>query len=269
MELTAILYPILTIGGIGLVFGIVLGIAAKKFAVPIDERVEEVKACLPGANCGGCGLAGCEAMAKAIVKGESKIDGCPICSKEQVEAIALIMDIKAEISERKVAVVRCQGNEALATTKYIYEGIKSCNSANLIGGGPKQCAYGCLGFGTCQEVCPFGAITMNQGLPIIRADKCRACGVCVGACPRELIHIVPITMRYEVKCLSQDKGKAVKESCKVGCLGCGICVKKCQVGAIALNHNVAAIDMEKCVACGKCKDKCPTGAIIELMRTEK
>ena len=142
----AILSPVLAIGGIGLFFGIILGFAAKKFAVPVDERVEEVKACLPGANCGGCGLAGCEAMAKSIVNGDSKVNACPVCNEKQVAAIAKIMGVEETAGEKKVAVVRCHGNLEAAKLKFEYSGIKSCEDATLVGGGPKLCSYGCLGF---------------------------------------------------------------------------------------------------------------------------
>lgn len=266
MDFTAILRPILAIGGMGLVFGAGLGVAAKKFAVPVDERVEAIKECLPGANCGGCGKAGCEAMAKSIVSGESKVNGCPVCSKEQVEAISKVMGIEASTAEKKVAVVRCKGNITNAKQKYEYKGIKTCQDAALVGGGPKVCSYGCLGYGSCMEVCQFGAITMLDGLPVIDKEKCVGCGACERNCPRQVIHLVPISASYHVNCVSRDKGKEVKEGCKVGCIGCGLCVRQCESGAITLSDNHAKINPELCIGCGKCKEKCPTKAITDLLQ---
>lgn len=265
MDVSAILSPVIAIGGMGLLFGVGLGIAAKKFAVPVDERVEAVKEYLPGVNCGGCGLAGCDAMAKSIVAGESKVSGCPVCNEAQIEAIAKLMGIAAGASEKQVAVVSCKGNPIHAKLKYIYQGIESCKDAHLIGGGPKVCAYGCLGFGSCQKVCAFGAITMEEGLPVIHPEKCVGCGACQKACPRQIIQILPIHTSYHVNCISKDKGKEVKAACEVGCIGCGICVKQCEEGAITLVDNHAIIEANQCVSCGKCEVKCPTKAISNLL----
>ncbi len=264
MDVSAILSPVIAIGGMGLLFGVGLGVAAKKFAVPTDERVEAVKECLPGANCGGCGLAGCDALAKSIVAGESKVSACPVCNEAQIEAIAKLMGLAADASEKQIAVVGCKGNHVHAKLKYTYQGIESCMDAHLIGGGPKVCAYGCLGFGSCQKACAFGAITMEEGLPVIHAEKCVGCSACQKACPRQIIKILPISTTYHVNCISKDKGKEVKAACEVGCIGCGICVKQCEEGAITIVDNHAVIETAKCVSCGKCEAKCPTKAISNL-----
>lgn len=64
-----ILVPVCIVGGMGLLFGILLGVASKVFAVKTDERVPQILEVLPGANCGGCGFAGCNAYANALVTG--------------------------------------------------------------------------------------------------------------------------------------------------------------------------------------------------------
>lgn len=263
-----LLMPILTIGGLGFIFGLGLSIAAKKFAVPVDERVEAIRSCLPGVNCGGCGKAGCDALAKSIVSGESPINGCPICNKEQIDAIGKIMGQEAK-AKQTVAVLRCNGDCHKAITKFDYVGPKTCQDAHLIGGGPKGCSYGCLGLGACKVACPFEAITMVNGLPVIDRKKCVGCGVCVKQCPRHLIHLIPIESVYHVSCVSKDKGKEVKSVCQVGCIGCGLCVRQCECHAISLEENHAVIDAEKCTNCGKCMAKCPTNAITCLLEETK
>lgn len=265
MDLSAILSPVIAIGGMGLLFGVGLGVAAKKFAVPVDDRVEEIKDHLPGANCGGCGLAGCEAMAKSIAAGTSKINACPVCSKEQIEEIAKVMGIKADVTEKKVAAVRCKGNKDHAKQKYEYEGIATCEDAHLLGGGPKMCAYGCLGYGSCISACQFGAIEIVNGLPAIDREKCVGCGACENKCPRKIIHLVPISSSYHVDCISKDRGKEVRKACNIGCIGCGLCVKQCEKGAISLKENHAEIDTSLCTGCGRCSSKCPTQAISNLL----
>lgn len=263
MNMMDVLYPILAIGGLGIIFGIGLGIAAKKFAVPVDERVEDVKNYLPGANCGGCGFAGCDAFAKAVVAGEVKVNGCPVCNDEQVGHIARVMGQIAEVGVKYKAFVKCRGTIANAPQKFEYTGVKSCEQAQLVGGGPKKCSYGCLGFGSCMDVCAFGAIEVKDGLAIVNKEKCTGCSSCLKVCPRNLIDLIPENATYIVNCKSQDKGKDVKQNCQVGCIGCGICVKKCEFGAITLKNQYAVIDPEKCTGCGACAEKCPTKAIVK------
>lgn len=265
MDLSAIITPVLSIGGMGLLFGFGLGIAAKKFAVPVDTRVEEVLAFLPGANCGGCGQPGCEAMSKAMVSGTCGPDACPVCQSHQVTAIAKILGIEAKETEKKVAFVRCQGSHSKAKEKFIYQGIRSCEDAQLVGGGPKLCDYGCLGLGSCQKACHFDAITMQDGLPQINREQCVGCGACATQCPRSVISLIPVNSSYEVACLSEERGKAVKSACEVGCLGCGLCVKQCLQGAITLVKQHAVIDANLCIGCGACESKCPTHAITALL----
>ena len=52
--------------------------------------------------------------------------------------------------------------------------------------------------------------------------------------------------------------------CKAGCIGCGLCVKQCEFGAVTLENNIATIDGEKCQGCGKCAEKCPKKIIQAL-----
>ena len=73
---------------IALVFGFLIMVVSKKFAVKVDEREEQISGCLAGANCGGCGKAGCSAMARALCEGKSQIDDCPVTDKEHKIKIA-------------------------------------------------------------------------------------------------------------------------------------------------------------------------------------
>lgn len=61
---------VILVAVLGGVFGLVLATASKKFAVEEDPRIGEITNLLPGANCGGCGFAGCGALADAIVSGQ-------------------------------------------------------------------------------------------------------------------------------------------------------------------------------------------------------
>lgn len=252
-----IIFPVLIIGGMGLLFGALLTVASKAFAVKVDERIPKIIDALPGANCGGCGYAGCAAYAEAIVKGEAKTNCCPSGGNTSAEKIAKIMGIDALAVIPKVARVMCSGTADCASSKYIYSGETDCHSAMKLGGGPKSCSYGCLGLGSCVKVCQNDAISIVNGVAVVDRDKCGGCGQCVLECPKKVIELVNADTAYAVSCKSKDKGKKVKSVCSVGCIGCGICVKNCLAEAITLSDNIAVIDSEKCANCGMCAEKCP------------
>ena len=71
-----ILFAVLALGGIGAFFGLLLGLAARFFAVDTDPRIEAVREALPGANCGACAYAGCNKYAEAVVAGDALVNGC-------------------------------------------------------------------------------------------------------------------------------------------------------------------------------------------------
>lgn len=256
-----IIIALAILGGLGLLFGALLGYASKIFKVDIDERVEKIVKCLPGANCGGCGYAGCANLAGAIVEGEAAYNTCPVCNKEQHAQIAEIMGQAADEGEKMRAVVLCSGAEGIAENKYIYYGIDDCVAAARLRGGQKQCEFACLGLGTCVSVCKFDAIHIKNGVAVVDAEKCTACGMCVKACPKKVIELLPESAERIVKCKSQNKGAEVTKACRVGCIGCRLCVKACPSEAITVENNLARIDSSKCTNCGECKAKCPRGII--------
>ncbi len=251
-----------TVGGVGLALGSLLGYASQVFAVEVDEREKKVREALPGNNCGGCGFSGCDGLAEAIAKGEASVSACPVGGAAVAEAIAAIMGTDADAQVKKVAFVACNGTCDKTNIQYDYYGVEDCRSVSVVpGAGKKECRYGCMGYGTCVKVCEYNAIHIENGVAVVDKDKCVACGKCVSVCPNHLISLIPANATHVVMCSSQDKGKAVKDACSAGCVGCTLCVKQCEFGAIHMNGNVAAIDYEKCQSCGKCIAKCPAKAI--------
>ena len=264
-----IIYPMLSMGALGLVLGALLALASKIFAVEKDEKAEAIAEVLPGANCGSCGFAGCSAYASAISKDGARINACSPGGQNVADAIATILGVESEAVEEKVAVIRCQGTKDVATDKYDYTGIEDCGViATLQGAGQKACDYGCLGFGSCVKACDRGAISIENGIAVVDTDKCGGCGECVAVCPKKLIEVVPKKTKYIVKCQSCDKGAQMKEKCSVGCIGCKICEKNCEAGAITVVNNHAVIDYSKCTACGICAEKCPKKIILPVLKEE-
>ena len=256
-----ILTPAFILGALALILGALLAVASVIFKVETDERIELVSELLPGANCGGCGYAGCSACAAAIVSGDAPINACPGCTS--IEKIAEIMGVESVSAQPKKAYVLCSGQIGKATKKYDFDGTMSCYSISQLKGGDKNCAYACLGYGDCVNKCSFGALSIVDGIASVDKSKCTGCGVCVATCPKSVIKILPENVKAYVKCSSKDKGAALKDKCSAGCIGCKICEKNCEAEAIKVVDNLAVIDYEKCTGCGVCAEKCPK-KIIEL-----
>ncbi len=263
--MSAILIPILAIAGLGLIFGLGLAFASKKFEVKVDPKISEVREVLPGANCGACGYTGCDAYAEAVAAGDAAITLCPVGGEDVINSMAEVMGIEAKAVEKMVARVNCKGSWENVKIKFDYDGIIDCESAATLYGGPSACAYGCVGMGTCVKACNFGALVLENGLAKVIDEKCSACGKCIEACPKRIIELVPAKSQYTVLCSNLEKGGEAKKKCEVACIGCGKCMKECPFEAITVKNFCAKIDYEKCKNCGKCLKVCPTNAIHKFV----
>jgi Na+-translocating ferredoxin:NAD+ oxidoreductase subunit B len=265
-----LLYAVISLSAIGVISAIILYFVAQKFKVIEDPRIDIVAELLPGANCGGCGLAGCRAFAEEVVKTEdlSKLN-CPVSSSEAMKEIAAAMGLEAADKDPMIAVIRCNGSRTNAPQKVVYDGASSCSFAHALSAGESGCPNGCLGLGDCVVSCKFDAIYIDEvtGLPVVSDENCVACGACVTACPRSIIELRlkgKKDRRIFVSCVNTEKGGPAKKNCSVACIGCGKCVKECPFDAITLVNNLAYIDYNKCRLCRKCEPVCPTGAILEI-----
>ncbi len=263
MEFTSILIAVAIVAGLGLLLGLGLAVASIVMAVPVDSKAEEIRECLPGANCGACGFSGCDGYAAALSKGITKNTTlCAPGGNDVSKEIARIAGLEAGSVKPMAAVVLCQGIKSNCGTKMVYQGIESCKMAKQLFGGPKECIYGCIGYGDCVKVCPYDAIHICDGVARINPLACRACKQCVKVCPNSLIKMLPLhETKAAVLCANKDKGAVTRKECKTGCIGCMKCVKTCEFGAIKVENFCAKIDATKCTGCGKCAEGCPTKAI--------
>ena len=251
-----ILTTVIIVTVIGIIASVMLVVAAKVMYVYEDERIGLVAGCLPGANCGGCGYAGCSDYAKAIVEGGAELTKCAPGGADCVTAIAKVMGVSASAGAAKKAVVKCQGLTCNTGTKFDYQGVTTCSAAAKMFGGP----------GDCVAACPFGAIQIVDGAARVINEKCTGCGACAKVCPKFVIEIVEDDVKPMVLCNNKDNGKNTRTACKVGCIACNRCVKACPIEtakskAVAVDGNLAHIDQDLCIGCMQCAEACPVGAI--------
>jgi Na+-translocating ferredoxin:NAD+ oxidoreductase subunit B len=265
-----VIYTVVSLSSLGILAAAILYVVAQKFKVYEDPRIDEVQNALPGANCGGCGFAGCRNFAEALVKADS-FEGlnCPVGGASLMGEVASLLGREAVAVDPLIAVLRCNGTPEHRPRTTIYDGVANCRIAHSLYAGETACGFGCLGLGDCVVACQFDAMYMDSatGLPVISDEKCIACGACVKACPRTIIELrkrAKKDRKIFVSCVNRDKGGPARKACNVACIGCGKCVKVCEYDAITMENNLAFIDSTKCVFCRKCAPECPTGAILEI-----
>lgn len=257
----AYILPIIIVSVIGLLAGLILAVASKFFAVKVDEKAANIRAALPGVNCGSCGYAGCDEYAAQIAAGNAEPNLCTPGGADVAKSISEILGVSFSGVESYKAQVRCRGH--LGTTEYImdYKGPQTCSACNSLYQGRRSCSHGCLGFGDCVKVCQYDAIHIIDGVAVVDPEKCTGCGMCAKECPDNLIQIVPERAKVFVACKSTDKGAYTRKICKNGCIGCMKCQKTCKYDAIKVTDNLASIDPEKCTGCGECIAVCPVQVI--------
>ena len=263
---------IVVLVGVGAVFGVVLALANKKFAMAVNPLIHEVEEILPKGQCGACGFAGCAKYAEAVVEDPDVAPNLCVPGKAAVaEKVAELTGKKAEASEPKYAHLKCRGTKTAAIMAAEYQGVPDCAAAKLIQGGPKGCKFGCIGFGNCVKACPFGALSMGaDGLPIVVKEICTGCGKCVSTCPQSILVLQTFDAPVQVDCSSHDKGAIARKLCKNACIGCGMCMRNCSHGAIKLERNLAVVNQKLCAECHEptCLAKCPTKAIESMILKE-
>lgn len=264
MDWSLVITAMLSLGGLGLLLGIILTIAYTKLAVRANPQEEAIRSILPGVNCGACGFPSCDTYAEKVAQDEAAPNLCLSGGQEVASAIAQVLGKEVILRESMIAVLICRGGKNECEERFIYDGGKDCRQAYVLFGGNKSCVFGCVGLGHCASVCPFGAIRMSENrLPIIDEKKCTGCGICVRECPKNCLMLLPRKKLVYLACVSHDKGREVKEVCKVGCIACNLCIKVCPYHALEMKNNLPVMDFSKCTDCGICYAKCPTKSYVD------
>ncbi len=264
-----VISSILTLFGLGFVAASVLAVASRVFYVEEDPRVEAVMDALPGANCGGCGYAGCEGYAIAVVN-EASVSAalCVAGSADTSITIGELTGKSVGAADPMLSFRRCDKVAGKVAARYQYHGMPSCAAATMLMNGTDLCGWSCLGFGDCIQVCPFDAMKIENGLVTINPNKCTGCAMCLKACPRNSLDIIPVRARVAVTCATKDKMRAVMDICEVGCINCGKCIKICPAKAIKSVDSRIEIDQQKCLSYGaECEEVCISNCPRKILRS--
>jgi RnfABCDGE-type electron transport complex B subunit len=251
--------------GLGTGFAVVLLIASEKLKVEVDPKIEQIHEALPQIDCGACGFAGCGSYAKAVANKPDLIGKCAPGGTETAKKIAGILSLQiSDSGPVRRPIVHCRAHMNDRTYYATYQGIRTCIAANALAN-VQACKFGCLGFSDCVSACKFDALDIVDGLAIVDYEKCTGCGACSTACPRNLIEMVPFSQEnmMTVACSSKENGKTTRSMCKVGCIGCSLCVKQTEL--FAVGDNLARLHYEKYQPTEQTDtalNKCPTCVIV-------
>jgi len=249
---------------LGIALAAALAYANRKLFVYEDPRIGQVEDLLPKSNCGACGQPGCRGFAEKAVSGDVVPAQCTVSTPQQRQDIADLLGVTAGSVEKKIARLACAGGRHVAFIRARYAGHKSCRAAAVVGGGGKECAWGCLGLGDCEAVCNFDALHLDKhGLPVVDADKCSACNDCVEVCPKALFSLEPVSHQLWIACRNRADGDTAEAACEVACTACGKCVADAAPGLIRLDNNLATVRYELNAWASRTPiERCPTGAIV-------
>ena len=152
--MTALWIAIAALSALGLLFGLVLGYAARRFEVEEDPVAEQVDAILPQSQCGQCGYPGCRPYAEAVANGEM-INKCAPGGEQVMLKLAELLNVEPQPL----------GSEAAAEPERKVAYIDEAN---------------CIGCTKCIQACPVDAIVgATRAMHTVITDLCTGCDLCV------------------------------------------------------------------------------------------
>lgn len=156
---------IASLATLGLILGLLLGIAARKLRVEGNPLIAEVEALLPGSQCGQCGFPGCAGAAQALADGVAPPTLCPPGGRDVAAALAAKLGLELDLKG-----VADQGPQVAEIEETL-----------------------CIGCTRCYKVCPTDAVMgAAKHIHAVFREACTACGQCVEACPTMAIRMSPV-----------------------------------------------------------------------------
>ena len=199
--------------GLGVVCAAILTAASRIFYVYEDPRIAQVEACFAGANCGGCGYAGCSAAAVAVVAGKADPSVCIVGGSDSAAKTAAVMGVEVGLAEAPKSYNPCNGG-LRAADKFVYLGVNTCRAQATLSGGQRACSVGCIGLGDCIEACQFNALKMgSEGFPVVIAEKCVGCGACETVCPKFVMKVKTMSERLMHFNCNDDRLAPCRQTC--------------------------------------------------------
>jgi len=199
--------------GLGVVCAVILTAASRIFYVYEDPRIAQVEACFAGANCGGCGYAGCSAAAVAVVAGKAAPNVCIVGGPESAIQTAEVMGVEVGLAEPPKSYNTCSGG-LRAPDKFVYLGINSCRAQAAMSGGQRECSVGCIGLGDCIDACQFNALKMGpKGYPVVVKENCVGCGACETVCPKFVMKVKTMSERLMHFNCHDDRLAPCRQTC--------------------------------------------------------
>ncbi len=163
-----LIYAVAALTLMALVFGGILGYAAKRFKVDGNPIVEQINELLPQTQCGQCGHPGCKPYAEAIANQTDPINRCPPGGETTIKALADLLDVEALPLDAEAGV------DSVRKIAYIREDE-------------------CIGCTKCIQACPVDAILgAAKQMHTVIIPECTGCDLCVEPCPVDCIDMLPV-----------------------------------------------------------------------------